>query len=109
MIAEVFLLVKGPLDGASFHLERSEPYGVDCAIVPEGQEALWQVASFDEGGAYIRFLIGALESTAWLIYQYKLDEEQPGRYICAGILLRGDGRSKTKDVIARLRGEVRDE
>lgn len=103
MTCEEYALIKGPLDGATFSLERDDVLGTDSIIVPTGQESLWQVASFDEGGAFVRFLVGELDSTVWFIYQYKY--ETSGRYIYAGILIRSDGRSKTQDVISRLKGE----
>lgn len=103
MIAEEYDLTGGPLDGTKFSLEEDAITGQPTIMALPGQEDLWLVASFDEKGEFLRFLVGESQTTAWNVYQYKL--WKPGRYIYAGILVRSDGRSTGEEVMRKLKGE----
>ena len=103
---EEFMLIGGPFDGATFHLEKDDISGNMSIILPPGQPFLWQIASFDEGGKFIRFLSGALDSTAWRLYQYAVSNKEAWRYNYAGIKIQGNGKSTTADILARLKGET---
>lgn len=102
MTAEEYGLIGGPLDGCTFSLDTDHITNQPCVMAPQGQGELWLVASFDEGGDYVRFLIGERQSTHWNVHQYRLD--QPGKYKYAGVLIRSDGKARTEDVLRKLKG-----
>jgi hypothetical protein len=101
MIAEEYALLNGPLDGCAFSLEEDAISGAPAVMALPGQDALWLVASFDEGGKFVRFLIGERHSAAWNVHQYR--EGAPGRYAYAGVLVRSDGRTTGEEIMRKLK------
>lgn len=94
----------GPLDGCTFSLEEDDISGQPTIVTPEGQDTLWLLASFDEGGDFVRFLLAPhANSTAWKVIQYR--SAKVGRYDYAGVLVQPDGISTAADIIRKLKGE----
>lgn len=102
MIAEEYLLSGGPLDGLTFNIDTDPITNQPCIMAPQGSDEAWLVASFDEGGDFIRFLVGQRNTVAWAVHQYRLGE--PGQYKYGGVLIRSDGTANVEEVIRKLKG-----